>query len=118
MPALVWSWTPDYGLEKETTAAVSEVKFGDGYTQRIRRGINTVSQTWTVTFGNRPSAVVDAMEAFLKQHAGALYFLWPDHNDPEDPMKYIKVTCEKWRRQFTAPYHDTLTMTLVQVFDI
>lgn len=118
MPAQTWSWTPDYGLERETTATVSKIQFGDGYSQRVRSGINTRQSSWSVTLTNRPFADVDAMEAFLDQHAGTEYFMWPDFNDPTDTAKHLKVVCDKWKRTWSAPHHDTLTLTLTRVFDI
>lgn len=117
MPVQTWSWTPDYGLEKETTATVSKIQFGDGYSQRVRKGINTRQVVWSVTLTNRPSADVDAMETFLEQHDGADYFLWPDFSDPANTVKHMKVVCDRWKRICSAPHHDTLTLTLTRVFD-
>ena len=118
MPTQTFTWTPDYGLEKEVTNTVTEIKFGDGYNQRVRRGLNTRVETWSVTFGNRPYLVVDDIEDFLDQHSGSDYFYWPDQNDPADAAKFIKVVCTGWKRVSSAPFHDTLTLTLKQVFDI
>lgn len=117
MPVQTWSWTPDYGLEKETEVAVSKMRFGDGYSQRVRFGLNTENASFSVTLSNRPATTVDAMEAFLSQHGGVDYFLWPDFNDPTNLTKQQKVTCDKWKRTWSAPHHDTLTMVLTKVFD-
>lgn len=118
MPTQTFTWTPDYGLEKDVTVSVTPVKFGDNYTQRLRSGLNTRSQVWSVTFTNRHYTLVDTIEDFLNQHNGSDYFFWPDHNDPSNTTKFIKVICDKWKRTYSAPQHDTLTMTLTQVFDL
>lgn len=117
MPTQIFTWTPDYGVEKEVTATVAEAKFGDGYTQRARFGVNTQQESWSATFSSRTIAECDAIEAFLRSHYGVNYFMWPHPSDPTNVAKQIKVVCGKWKRSCSSFDRDTISMTLTQVFD-
>lgn len=111
MAAETFTWVPDFGGGTETAPSVSEVKFGDGYGQSIPAGINNMPKVRSLTFGNRETAEVDAIEAFLERQGGVRWF-WYVH-----PGKVaIKVKCKKWSRTESAFNVETLSCSFEQVF--
>jgi phage-related protein len=65
-----------YGSKPKTEMKVLEADFGDGYTQRVADGLNSIKETWTVDWKNIEK--VDAFEIvnFLKARKGFEAFYW------------------------------------------
>lgn len=65
---------PDYkprvGASKSSAPAVRSTKFGDGYEQRVRFGLNQDPKEWTLEW-NVTEEVADEIETFLEARAGA-----------------------------------------------
>ncbi|MGP7732928.1 phage tail protein [Oceanimonas smirnovii] len=85
----LFSWCPDT-CELAETPRHKEVKFGNGYSQRKRDGINNLLATYTLTFSDKP-ATIGALREFLQRHGGvdAFQFQLPG----ELP---VKVVCKQW----------------------
>lgn len=107
-----FSWFPDAGHKKSVSPRVRVAKFGDGYEQRVRDGINTMSQAWDLTFTG--SAVeINAIEAFLVARGGANFFLW---TTPEQQTgKYV---CRSWDKSRERGVKVSLSCKFEQVFDL
>jgi phage-related protein len=105
-------WEASMGTSKETKARVIKTQYGDGYSQRLGDGINSIDQSWQVTVKAKSLSEADDIEAFLSSHSGAAPFLWPTRSVPSG----IKVTCDAWRRQdrFSS---GIISATFLQVFD-
>ncbi|HAM8962903.1 phage tail protein [Escherichia coli] len=81
------------GLDMEVNSqpSVREVRFGDGYSQRMAAGLNADLKTYRVTLSvTREEA--RHLEAFLAEHGGWKAFLWT----PPYAWRQIKVTCAAW----------------------
>lgn len=109
-----FSFTLDFNPDKSVEPRVLKSKFGDGYEQRVSSGLNTMPAIWQVSFTNRETSEVDAIEAFLKGQRGVDYFYWtpPDESDP------IKVVCGKWNAGKPYAGMRSITATFEQVFDL
>ena len=65
---------PDKGMTLATTPKVRLANFGDGYTQRISYGINSLAQQFSVSFNDRTKAEIDAIVSFLNEKEGVESF--------------------------------------------
>ena len=54
---------PDRGMSWKTEPQVLKNEFGDGYTQRLSKGLKSLKQNITVNFANRTKADVDDIVA-------------------------------------------------------
>jgi phage-related protein len=90
---------------------VKTAQFGDGYQQRVADGINTLEQTWNLTFRNT-AAVINAIDAFLIARNGAASFTWVPPDQPE-----IKVLCRSWNKTIINKRVYELTASFEQVFE-
>lgn len=109
----VFSWVPDFSAQKNVKPAVSNVKFGDGYRQRVSFGVNSTPATWQLQFGQRDAAEADAIEAFLEECAGVEAFEWT----PPGESVAKKWTCQDWSRSIQKANLYSLTAVFEQVFD-
>ena len=73
---------PDKTLAKASSPNVLVAQFGDGYQQRIASGLNSIKDSFTLTFNNRPKAEADDIDAFFRTKKGvtAFNFTYPDTN--------------------------------------
>lgn len=111
MAADTFGWVPDFGGSVDVTPRIRSVSFGDGYTQSVPDGINNLPETRSLTFANRDTAEINAIEAFLVAHAGVIWF-WYQHPG----RAAIQMKCEKWQRTDVSAGFDTLTCTFQQVY--
>jgi len=86
-----WTYVPDRSLSKSSAPRIREVKFGDGYSQRMADGINPLNQSWSLTFANRPYTDIFNMESFLETKGGVQSFTWQAPGESE-----VKVICRNW----------------------
>ena len=73
---------PDKTLTMASKPTVSVAKFGDGYQQRIAQGLNSVQESFSIGFVNRPRIEANDIEAFFKANKGvtSFAFTYPDTN--------------------------------------
>ena len=55
---------PDKSLSKTSSPKVHLAKFGDGYEQRLRKGINSIEEQFEVSFENR-NTLIKIIDIFL-----------------------------------------------------
>ncbi len=97
----------------EPTVKVLTAEFGDGHIQATPDGVNSVRYShafsWTL-----PKADIDAMDAFLKERAGAFPFLFrPPWGAAGTTQRFL---CKKWSRARVSPLIHTLTATFEEDF--
>ncbi len=108
-----FTYTVDFSSNKRTQPKISNIQFGDGYSQRIAQGLNHVSSIWSVTFVNRDLDEATEIEEFFIARGATEAFDWtPPREETE-----IKVICTSWERSFSNPVSDTIRATFEQVFD-
>jgi|TARA_B110001454_G_scaffold132644_1_gene123496 phage-related protein len=89
---------PDKSIKRGSKPKVHLATFGDGYEQRLADGINSVNETFSVSFKTRPKADIDDIVGYLDSLKGATAFSFtiPDSNGSEasGTETTIKVVCD------------------------
>lgn len=93
---------PDKSLSRASKPKIHLATFGDGYEQRLSDGINSVKETFSVSFQTRPKADIDDIVGYLDSLKGvtAFNFTIPDSNQTSDVGDLtagettIKVVCD------------------------
>ena len=85
------SINPTYGASKRSRPTVRNVQFGDGYSSRLRFGLNTDLKTWSLKF-EVSETDADTIETFLEARGGAEQFDW----SPPDETETYKWICQDW----------------------
>ncbi len=71
----VFSWCPKVEPVGTTSFRNKSAKFGDGYEQRAKDGINNRSESWPLTFVGGQLKIME-IKGFLDARAGADPFYW------------------------------------------
>jgi phage-related protein len=104
-----FSYSPAAGPKMSCEPNVETARFGDGYEQRIPKGINHAPVTWSLRFSSKNSG---AAYAFLKAKGGYLPFMWTD------PLGVTgSFVCAKWDMIQVAPEMYDLMCEFRQVFE-
>jgi phage-related protein len=107
------SITPTYGAQKSSAPTNRVVKFGDGYEQVLRFGLNQNPKSWSLTW-EVSETDADTIEAFLDARAAdGDAFDWT----PLGEATSYKWRCDQWSK--TIPYLNraTITATFRQVYE-
>ena len=109
---------PDKTLTRNNKPRVIKIQFGDGYEQRVQEGINNITQSFSVTFNNRPKAEIDDIMAFLDNKAGttAFDFTYPDTNASGNE-RTVKVVCEAYTQTYSFDDFYSCTATFRRVYE-
>tara|TARA_Y100001938_G_scaffold15608_1_gene19240 strand:+ start:2763 stop:3155 length:393 start_codon:yes stop_codon:yes gene_type:complete len=95
---------PDKTLTRKSRPQIRKAKFGDGYEQRAKKGLNSIEEEYNVDFVHRDKAVVDDIVKFFDNKAGVTSFNFtiPDTNDTTATgEKTIKVVCSDWSTTYS-----------------
>lgn len=109
----VFTYTPDYSASVAYKPRVREARFGDGYSQRTPDGINTGTDTWSLTFAVRTDSEAAAILDFLATRGGYEAFDWT----PPGEGTAIRVVCREWNRAFDQTNKNTVTATFARVHE-
>lgn len=105
-----FTWVADFGAVRKSEPKVRAIKFGDGYEQRLRFGLNTNLKIWTVQFRARSDQEAAAIESFLDAREAVEAFDWSPPSG--SPAKWI---CRSWTRQLDAYNLNTISAEFEQV---
>jgi phage-related protein len=106
-----FTWRPSFGSDKDVKNAVSEAKFGDGYTQRTAMGINSQKDDWTLKFDSIDTTTAQAIDDFLKARGGYQSFTWVNLDGVSGT--YL---CKTWKRNYADEDKETISATFERVF--
>jgi phage-related protein len=112
--------TPDKSLGRSSKPKVLTASFGDGYEQRIADGINSVKESYTLTFKTRPKEDIDDIVAFLDNQKGVSNFTLtlPDtNNTTRTGEKDVKVVCADYSTSYVYDNFYSLSVNLKRVFE-
>jgi len=70
-----FTWSPRVGAVGTFDDRTRTSRFGDGYAQHVRDGINSQTQAWPLQFTGRESYIAPIRD-FLRRHGKAKAFLW------------------------------------------
>jgi phage-related protein len=105
---------PGDGTSVSTTAEVWEASFGDGYRQRITKGINPERRTASIVWPTLSADDADTLVAWLEPKLKVEAFRY---TIPPSTVEYL-WTVQKIERGEIAPKVSTLSIELRQEFDI
>lgn len=108
---------PDKGLTRTSTPRVLVARFGDGYEQRIADGINSINETFRVTFNNRTKEEIDDITAYLGSLNGTTAFTYtiPDSNNSGETD--IKVVCDTFTQNYSYGDFYSASATFRRVYE-
>ena len=108
-----FTWTPSFGSPESSQPKVLETDFGDGYSQRVRMGLNSDPKTWDLRFDNRADAERDQIRNFLEARGGAEAFDWTTLYG-QTGRKWI---CKEWNIDPTHANNNQIRAKFQQVFE-
>lgn len=111
---------PDKGMTRSIKPRVLVSQFGDGYQQRIADGINSINESFSISFNNRSKAEVDDIGAFLEAKKAVTKFIFtiPDtNNTSRTGERDYKVVCSEFSIRYAQGDFYSLTAKLQQVFE-
>ena len=100
----------DRGFTKSVRHRLLVAKFGDGYEQRVRDGINTQEATFNFSFKNRPWEEIEVLSAFLDVNAGLNF-------NAIISEETVKVVCENYDINYGQNDIHTLTGNFRKVYE-
>ncbi len=110
------SITPGYGASKASAPRVHSVQFGDGYSQRLKWGLNTDSKSWSLSWRNLSESDADTLETFFEARAddGASFDWEPPDVSTGTTYKFI---CLNWSKDIPYKNRANISATFQQVFE-
>ena len=85
--------TSDRGMNRTVQHSVLTAKFGDGYEQRVKNGINTKQDRFDVQYANRTASSINLIAAFLDDKAGKSFDFTITELSGDNIMK---VVCDQY----------------------
>lgn len=86
-----------------------EAPFGDGYSQNVNDGINSLNEEWAMKFSHRPKADIAAIKTFLDTVGKVTPFYW---------TAPIDTVAKLWRLDSSYPITDAEAGTMSISFTI
>jgi phage-related protein len=104
----------EYGGQGEVTPRVLTCGFGDNYSQRTGDGLNTLDESWPLTFNGLKQAGFEEIRDFLEAHGGYIAFYWTIPRTTT-PLKWI---ARKWTKKPLEGGEWAITTTFQRVYDL
>lgn len=104
----------DRGLSRQTNNKVLTAKFGDGYEQRVKDGINTKMDMFNITFNNRTASSINLLAAFFDDRSGKNFDFTVTELTGDNTMK---VVCENYTIQYIREEYHSLQTSLRRVYE-
>tara|TARA_B110000305_G_scaffold45335_2_gene48124 strand:- start:3909 stop:4313 length:405 start_codon:yes stop_codon:yes gene_type:complete len=104
----------DRGLSRAVAHRVLTAKFGDGYEQRVRDGINTKQDSFSISFNNRDAAEINLIAAFLDSKSGLNFNLTITNLTTNE---VIKVVCDEYNISYGHEFYHSLQTTFRRVYE-
>ncbi len=100
----------DRGVSREVKERTLLSKFGDGYEQRIKDGINTKTEKFSINFSNKVWYEAEVIAAFLDTKT-------PTSFDIVMQRETIKVVCESYSITQVQPEFSSVRAELRRVYE-
>lgn len=109
---------PDRTMQRKTKPKVYMASFGDGYEQRIAQGINSLNESYSVSFNTRTKAEIDDIVGYLDSLRGvtSFNFVIPDSNAGGNETT-IKVVCDDYSITYTNDDFYSCDATFRRVYE-
>lgn len=113
-----FGWIPSYGANLDTSLSKISAQFGDGYSQRMRNGINTNKSNKALVFENISSREAVAIDNYI-QDKGAVDTIKINMGDGIlGQNANLNYTLDEPKISTKSYNINTLTVNAVQVFDV
>lgn len=109
---------PDKSLSKTSNPKVHIAKFGDGYEQRLRKGINNREEQFEVSFENRTISEINKITEFLDPILGVTAFDFTIPSSSSNNLISIKVVATTYNRTYNYNNFNSLTATFRRVYEL
>lgn len=112
--------TPDKSMSKQSAPKVLVASFGDGYEQRIADGINTLAETYSLSFATRTKEDIDDIVLFLDTQKSVSKFILtlPDSNNTtRTGERDVKVVSTGYSTTYDYDNFYSLSLSLKRVFE-
>ena len=115
--------TVDRGMTRAVTHNVQIAKFGDGYSQRVRHGLNSKGDSFNISLNNRKAEDIALVAGFLDLKAALSFDLviTDDFGTGANAEKLVtstvKVMCDTYNISFTQPTIHSLTAVFNRVYE-
>lgn len=112
--------TPDKSMTKTVAPRVLQITFGDGYEQRIADGINTINETYSLSFKTRTKEAIDDIVVFLdaRKNVSKFIFTMPDSNNTtRTGEKDVKVVATNYSVTYDYEGFYSLSLSLKRVYE-
>jgi phage-related protein len=106
--------TADRGLSRNSIGRVLTAKFGDGYEQRVKDGVNAKNQTFMITFNNRAAADIYNIEKFFNENIGKAFTFTVADKAGNTAQK---VVCEDYNITYISENFHSMTANLRRVYE-
>lgn len=100
----------DRNISRNVTNRVLSARFGDGYEQRVKNGINPKQEEISIAFANRSAAEITVISAYIDNKAGANF-------DIVINGETIKVAAEEYSINYSQTEFHTLNTVLRRVYE-
>ena len=100
----------DRGISRKPKFRILSAKFGDGYEQRLRDGINAKEEEVSVSFNNRTPTEIYAIADYLDATIPTSFTLYVDEDS-------FKVTCTEYQITHTETNAYSLSTTFKRVYE-
>lgn len=103
-----------YGTDMTQAYNIRRVDFGDGYSQRSKRGINNAPQQWRLQWNGISDADTEVLRLFFLGLAGVDIIDWQPYNQATE----LKWTASGWSAKPAGHLIHDCGITLTQEFDL
>ena len=108
-------YTPDRNIQQSSKPNMYKVDFGDGYEQRLQRGINSIKETFNVSFNNRPNTEINTIMDFLDTKKGVTSISFTIPNGSGE--RTVKVVCDTYSQTYFNTSINSCTATFRRVYE-
>lgn len=109
---------PDKDIQRTTKPKVHLARFGDGYEQRLLKGINSLDETFSLKFSNRSIAEIEDLILFFESVVGVTAFEFTLPGNAINQLKTIKVVCDEYTRNYDRNNFNSVTAKFRRVYEI
>ena len=109
----------DRGLSRQSKHRVLTARFGDGYEQRVRDGINTKEDMFSISFKNREAEDIALIAGFLDDKAATNFdFVITDtFSSGSLTTSTLKVVCDGYTINYDRENFQSLNCQLRRVYE-
>lgn len=114
VPAELKTYCFDRGFQRNVNHRVLRAGFGDGYSQRVKDGINTKDENISVAFKTRTATEINLLADYLDLKAGSSFPIVVTNRSGDET---IQVMCTSYNLNYNYETVHTLTTTFMRVYE-